>query len=333
MRRLGWALLGAGAVLAFAAARRREVELRGAVCVVTGASRGLGFLIAQALAREGARLVICARNPHELAAARAKLEAEGAEVLDVVCDVTDRDAVAALAEAALARFGGVDVLVNNAGVIEVGPFETMRIEDFEQDLAVNFWGPLNVTLALLPALERSRLGRLVFIDSIGGRVAVPHLLPYSCSKFALRGLGEGLRAELAKAGVAVTVVLPGLIRTGSSLNAQFKGRVSREFAWFGLMDSSPLTSMDAARAAQRILQAIRRGEAELTLSWQANVLGLMHDLFPGATMGLFAGINRLLPSGGTHEITRGRETSLATSRWMRPLDRQAARANQFAAPR
>ncbi|HEY9721435.1 MAG TPA: SDR family NAD(P)-dependent oxidoreductase [Oscillatoriaceae cyanobacterium] len=334
MRRAGWTLLTlGGAALAWRAWRgRQEVSLKGAVCLVTGASHGLGYLIAGALAREGARLVICARHAELLESARRHLEAEGAEVLAVTCDVSDRAQVDALAVEAIARFGGLDVVVNNAGVLEVGPFETMHVDDFVHDLSVNFWGPFNVTMAVLPALVRSRIRRLVFIDSIGGRVAIPHLLPYSCAKFALRGFAEGLRTELAKAKIAVTVVLPGLMRTGSALNARFKGPARNEFTWFGVLASTPLTTMDAERAAERIVTALKRGEAEVTLSWQAKVLGLAHDLFPSTTMDLLGVVNRLLPAATSAETRQGRETPLVGSRLMRPLERQAARANQFAAP-
>src|SRR5918912_3423887 len=129
----------------------------------------------------------------------------------------------------------------------------MTLEDFEQAMAVHFWGPLYATLAVLPQMRARRDGRIVNISSIGGKVSVPHLVPYSASKFALAGLSDGLRAELSKENVIVTTVCPGLMRTGSPRNATFKGKHRDEYAWFSISDALPLTSMSAERAARQII--------------------------------------------------------------------------------
>src|SRR5213078_5332449 len=123
-------------------------------------------------------------------------------------------------------------------------------------MAVIFWGTLYPTLAVLPQMLERRSGRIVNITSIGGKVSVPHLLPYNCAKFAALGFSEGLRAELAKDGVSVATVIPGLMRTGSVVSAEFKGRTEAEFTWFSALARSPLTSMDVRRAARRILAAM-----------------------------------------------------------------------------
>jgi NAD(P)-dependent dehydrogenase (short-subunit alcohol dehydrogenase family) len=141
-------------------------------------------------------------------------------------------------------------------------------------------------------------GRIVNVSSIGGKVSVPHLLPYSASKFALTGLSEGLRSEVAKDGVVVTTVCPGLMRTGSPRNALFKGHHRVEFALFTLMDAFPAVSMNADSAAKRIIEACRYGEAEVVLSLPAKAAVLLHDLFPGLATDLNALISRLLPRGG-----------------------------------
>src|SRR6185503_4123757 len=120
--------------------------------------------------------------------------------------------------------------------------------------------------AVLPEMRARREGRIVNITSIGGKISVPHLLPYSASKFALVGLSEGLRAELAKDGIVVTTICPGLMRTGSPRNATFKGQHRAEYAWFSIGDSLPVTAMSADRAARQILTACKRGEAEVVLS-------------------------------------------------------------------
>src|SRR5204863_5194639 len=123
--------------------------------------------------------------------------------------------------------------------------------------------PLFTTLSVLPAMRRQGEGRIVNISSIGGKIAVPHLLPYDASKFALTGFSEGLRAELLKDGIYVTTVCPGLMRTGSPRNADFKGQHEAEYAWFSIGDSLPGMSMSAEAAAERIVTAFRQGEAEV----------------------------------------------------------------------
>ena len=166
----------------------------------------------------------------------------------------------------LDRWTNVDVLINNAGVIQVGPLEHMEHEDFENAMATHFWGPLHLMLELIPSMRRRGFGRIVNISSIGGRVAVPHLAPYSASKFALTGLSDAVRAELAPYGIRVTTVCPGLMRTGSPMNAQVKGQHEAEYAWFAIADSLPGFSMSAERAADQILSACAHGDPELTIS-------------------------------------------------------------------
>jgi NAD(P)-dependent dehydrogenase (short-subunit alcohol dehydrogenase family) len=306
-------------------------SLRGQVALVTGGSRGLGLLMARELAELGCKVAICARDEEELARAQAEIEALGAEVLAVRCDVGDRAEVSRLLATVVARFGTLDVLINNAGVIQVGPLASLTMRDFEHAMASNFWGVVNVTLAALPIMRRQGYGRIATIDSIGGRVAVPHLLPYDCAKFAARGFTEGLRAELAGTGIHVTTILPGLMRTGSPLHAGFKGEHALEFLWFSAADSTPLTAMDARRAAKRIVLAVRRGETELTLTWQAKLLGLAHDLFPAATINALGLVNRLLPkAAGPSGTIEGADIDLPNS--ARPLrdtlNRQGDRTNQ-----
>jgi NAD(P)-dependent dehydrogenase (short-subunit alcohol dehydrogenase family) len=290
--------------------RRREADLHGQVALVTGSSRGLGFLLARELARQGCRIVICARDDEELARAREALEREGATVLAARCDVADRREVEGLIGEINTCFGRIDLLVNNAGTIAVGPVETMTIPDFEQAMGVMFWGMVYPTLAVLPQMRERRSGRIVNITSIGGKVSVPHLLPYSSAKFAAVGFSEGLGAELARDGIQVTTIVPGLMRTGSYLNAFFKGQHEGEFTWFGLGSALPLISISAERAAREIVKAAKRGEPERILSLPANLLARFHGLFPSTTIDLLALINRLLPAatdGGGTAIERGQE--------------------------
>lgn len=294
------AAVGIGALLATRAVARRwrEYDLRDKTVLITGGSRGLGLVMAREFAREGARVAVCARDVADLARARADLRARGARALTIPCDVTDREQVNEMVRNVRQRFGPIDVLVNNAGVIEVGPMEEMTLEDYEEAMKTHFWAPLYTTLAVLPAMRQRRDGRIVNIASIGGKVGVPHLLPYTASKFALVGLSEGLRAELAKDGIAVITVSPGLMRTGSQHNATFKGQHRAEYAWFSIGGALPGISMGAERAARQIIAACKRGEAEVMLSLPAQITDTFRALFPELTVDLLGMINHLLPAPG-----------------------------------
>ncbi len=313
------ALLLAGTGLAAAARalrRRPPIQFRDRVAVITGGSRGLGLLMARELAAQGARLAILARDPEELDLARRELTALGGQrVLALPCDISDRDEIQWAVDAAAERFGRLDILINNAGIIQVGPLEHMTLEDFEEALKVHFWGPLYATMAALPHLRRRETGRIVNIASIGGRVAIPHLLPYSASKFALVGLSDGLRTELAKEGIYVTTVCPGLMRTGSHVNAQFKGKQDKEFTWFAVTDSFPLASIAGRRAARRILEACRYGEPSLTLTPQAKAIAIANVVMPNLTARLLELADRMLPGPNGEDGQEARPGWQSTSRW------------------
>jgi NAD(P)-dependent dehydrogenase (short-subunit alcohol dehydrogenase family) len=329
---LALAAAGLGALLAARAVVRRwrEYDFKNKTALITGGSRGLGLVLARELARQGARVAICARDAEELDRARADLKARGASVLAVPCDVTERAQVNELVETVRQHYGGVDVLINNAGQIQVGPFEVMTVEDYEEAMRVHFWGPLYAMLAVLPLMRGRRGGRIVNISSIGGKISVPHLLPYSASKFALVGLSQGLRAELQKDGIVVTTVCPGLMRTGSPRNATFKGRHRAEYAWFSISDSLPALSMSAERAASQIIDACRRGDAEVVLSLQAQLAVKFHGLFPGLTADLLGIVNRLLPAPGGigRRSAKGKESESAVSpSLLTALTEAAARKN------
>ena len=212
------------------------------------------------------------------------------------------------------RLGPVEVLINNAGTIQVGPAEEMTPADYDEALRAHFWGPLYTTLGVLPEMRRRREGRIVNIASVGGKIAVPHLLPYSASKFALVGFSEGLRGALAKERVYVTTVCPGLMRTGSPRNASFKGRHRAEYTWFSIADSLPILSMDATRAARRILDACRHGDAELVMPLATELAVRLNGLVPGLGIGLMALSERVLPGPGGigRQRRRGKDSE---SRW------------------
>ncbi|MFF4652259.1 SDR family NAD(P)-dependent oxidoreductase [Streptomyces sp. NPDC001380] len=278
-------------------APRRKGRLRGRTALVTGSSRGLGLQLARELAGRGCRVVLCARGAEELAAAEAELRAWGAEAASVACDLTDPEAPKLLLDTVHRYFGRLDVLVNNAGVIQVGPLGALREEDFREAMETMLFAPLRLTLAALPDLRAGR-GTLVNVSSVGGRIAVPHLLPYVAAKFASAGLSEGLHAELAQDGVRVTTVLPGLMRTGSHTAARFHGRPGAEYSWFAAAASMPLLSMDAGRAARAILWAAERGRAELVLTPAAKAAVRLHGVAPATTTRLLGLAARTLPRPG-----------------------------------
>ncbi|SRR5581483_9471882 len=327
--------LGAGCGLALGIRKQRSrFSFRGRVVVITGGSRGLGLVMARQLAREGARLAILARDSRELQRATAQLRNVGAEVLALQCDVRNQEEAEAAIQRTADHFGALDVLINNAGVIQVGPWEHMTIEDFEEAMAIHLYGPLYCTLAAVPYMRRAGGGRIVNISSIGGKIAVPHLLPYCASKFALVGLSDGLRAELRRENILVTTVCPGLMRTGSPRNALFKGRHRGEYTWFAISDSLPLLSMNAERAARRIINATRRGAARLVLGAPAKAAVLASELFPAATATMLGLADRVLPSSSEQcaaEAHRGAESQSAFApSWLTRLSEKAARRNNEA---
>jgi short-subunit dehydrogenase len=287
----------AGAILT---ARRAQDDLHGEVAVVTGASRGLGLLLARELAGQGCPLVICARDAAELERAADELRAAGAEVTTVACDVTDEATPQLLIDTAVQRYGRLDILVSNAGVIQVGPVQAAQIGHYEMAMNTMALAPARLALTALPVMRRQGHGRIVTIGSIGGKISVPHLLPYSTAKFAAVGFSEGLRAELGRGPVTVTTVVPGLMRTGSHLQARFTGQPSKEFTWFSLGASLPLVSMDAERAARQIIAAVRQRRAEIILTPAGQLVSRVAGIVPGLTTEILHLVQRLalpVPSG------------------------------------
>ncbi|MDQ3937540.1 MAG: SDR family oxidoreductase [Chloroflexota bacterium] len=292
------ALAGAaGAVLVAreVIARAREADLGGQTVLIVGGSRGLGLLLARAFAREGAKVAICARDADEIERASGWLQDEGHPVLGIPCDAGDEGQVGNLVARVEEQLGSVDVLVNNAAIMQVGSLPQMTIDDFRAAQQSIFWAALLPTLRVLPQMRARQKGRIVNITSIGGRLPGPHLAPYTASKFAVVGLSETLCAELAKDGISVTTVVPWFMRTGSYFNATFKEPAEAEFTWFALGASLPLLSVDAERAAARVVQATKRGEADVAIGWPAWLAQRFHGLFPGLTAELAGVVDRLLP--------------------------------------
>jgi NAD(P)-dependent dehydrogenase (short-subunit alcohol dehydrogenase family) len=332
------AALGVGLLAREALQRASEADLRRRTVLVTGGSRGLGFVLAREFLREGARVAICARDADELERARQSLEHEG-EVLTTVCDVADRGQVEAWVTAARERYGTIDVLVNSAGIISLAPLRNATHEDFAESMDIIFWGTVNCTLAVLPEMLRRRAGRLVMITALGGKISPPHVVPYSCAKAAMIAFAEGLRAELAQEGITVVTVVPGFMRTGSDVQVILKGAWQRDFLAWAFGANVPGLSIDAERAASRIVRATKRGEPEVILTAPAELVTRLHALAPGITLRAFALAARFLPRSQSTERGRTRAMELQRAPHPRIFDvlrswsRDAGRRfNQYAEP-
>ncbi|HZV06562.1 MAG TPA: SDR family oxidoreductase [Gemmataceae bacterium] len=308
----------------------KAYSFAGKTVFITGGTRGLGLVMARRLAREGANLAVCARDPEEVRRAEDDLIRHGTRVVARTCDLRYRDHVRKFLDEVRQRLGPIDVLINNAGIISVGPVETMTLADFYDAMAINYFAAVHTILEVLPEMRERRQGRILNVTSIGGKISVPHLLPYSASKFALVGLSEGLRAELVKDGIIVTTVCPFLMRTGSPRNASFKGQHRAEYAWFALSDSIPGIAMGADRAARKILNACRYGQAEVVLSLPGKLAALVHGIAPGLVSNINGWVNRFLPGPGgigTQTALGWQSESKVAPSWLTGLTERAAREN------
>jgi NAD(P)-dependent dehydrogenase (short-subunit alcohol dehydrogenase family) len=291
----GCVLLGAALVLK-SLRRKRAIDFRDRVALITGGSRGLGLLLARELGRLGARVVIAARDEQELARAKSDLENRGIAVVTVTTDLATPSEAERAVHQCIDAFGRIDVLVNNAGIMTVGPFDHLTNADFQEAMSTHFWAPLYTLQAALPYMRINGGGRIVNISSIGGKLGVPHMSAYCASKFALTGFSESIRPELARENIMMTTVCPGLMRTGSIFNAWFKGRHRQEFTWFAIAGSLPVFTIDAESAAAKIVDAARHGDPELVISWPAKLAAAAVGVTPGLTARVTGIANRFLPA-------------------------------------
>jgi short-subunit dehydrogenase len=278
--------------------REQAYTPQGKTILITGGSRGLGLVMARQLLDAGARVAICARDEAELERARAELRQQGKEIFAWTCDVTDRAQVEQLINQVREHFGAIDILINNAGTDIVGPLENLTMQDYDDLMKLHFWAPLHTAYAVLPEMQARRAGRIVNISSIGGKLPSPHMLAYCASKFALVGLSEGMRVELAKDGILVTTVCPGMIHSGVIDHAIFKGQHRKEYSWFSVGDSLPILSASPEKVARATIAGLRRGAVEVIVPVPAWLIVKFYALFPGLSTNLFGLVNRLFPKPG-----------------------------------
>jgi short-subunit dehydrogenase len=267
---------------------------RDKVALITGGSRGLGLEIARQICARGGKVALIARDSGGLARAKTDLDRFATEVLTIQCDLLETAQIQSAVQQTLQRFGKIDILINNAGIIEIGPIEHMQLKDFDREMRVHFWAPYILYFLIAPHM-RANGGRIVNISSIGGRIAVPHMAAYTTSKFALTGFSDAIRAELARDNIFVTTVTPGLMRTGSHIRAKFKGDHATEYQWFDWSRKIPFASISIERAARKILNACQRGKPALVMPWSAYFIIAANALFPNLTARIMKIVNRSMP--------------------------------------
>lgn len=300
--------------------------------LITGGSRGLGLALAKQLVTEGAWVTLMARKADELHEAKQRLlEIDPqAQIQTVVCDVTQSDQLTVAISQAVARFGRLDVLINNAGAISVGPFAATERQDYEAQLKLHLFAVIEATRIVCPLFREQRGGKIINICSLGGRVSVPHMLPYGVSKFALSGFSQGITAELKREKIEVTTVYPALMQTGSPIQAVFKGDQQKEFSWFMSADNFPLLSMPADVAAEKILDGARNGETEVTLSVIGKARSLVAAFFPELMAVAMSLLARMLPHGTSKTYKTGAQSRASFDQnWaLYPLRMTGAKAAQ-----
>lgn len=308
-RKLLSALLGGAALLALGYGMRRAQRFswRGKVVLITGGSRGFGLVLARELAARGARLALCARGVSALSQSVQELRERDSEVRYFSANLQSSAECARLVAEVQRAFGAIDVLVNNAGQIVVGPLATFTERDFERLLEIHLWAPLRLMRAVIPGMVLRGEGRIVNVCSIGGKVAVPHLAPYVVSKFALSGASQAFARELRHKGILVTSVYPGLMRTGSQVNVPIRGAHQVEYGWFTALSSLPFVSLRPEVAARRVLRAVERGSPEVVLGVAAKVAVLSDAVAPRFTARLFSAAARLLPESDRQDEQIGRD--------------------------
>jgi dehydrogenase/reductase SDR family member 7B len=243
---------------------------------ITGASSGIGEALALALAHQGAQLVLSARNESELHRVATKCREAGAGIVIVqVLDLEQHATLPGLVQNVLSKVGKIDVLINNGGISQRSLAKDTALEVDQKLMAINYFGTVALTKAVLPSMLTHHLGHIVTITSLTGKFGTPYRSSYAASKHALHGFFDSLRAELVQASIKVTLVCPGFVRTNVSINA-LTGSGSKQ----GTMDEATDKGMDPDQLARKILRAIENEKEEVYFGGK-EVLGVyLKRFFP-----------------------------------------------------
>jgi len=269
---------------------------RDKITLISGGSRGLGLEIAREICARGGKVVLLARDEEELARAKSGLDRFGTEVLTIPCDLLETAQIQSAVQQTLQRFGRIDILINSAGAIEVGPLAHMQFKDFDRAMRLHFWAPYILQFLIVPQMRAKGGGHIVNISSIGGRIAVPHMTPYSASKFALAGFSDAIRSELIRDKIYVTTVTPGLMRTGSEIHAKFKGDHAAEYRWFNSSLKIPFASISVQRAARKVVNTCARRRPVLVMPFSTYLIIAANAVFPNLMARAMKMFARALPS-------------------------------------
>ncbi len=254
-------------------------DLTGKRAILTGASGGIGRAIAETLVKAGVRLAIASRGADALNQLAEALRAAGGDILVVPTDITKPDERRRLVDSAVEKFGGLDLLVNNAGIGSHGHFATSTAEIMRQVMEVNFFGPIELTRVALPQLMKGNQPAVANVTSMCGRKGMPAWPEYSASKFALVGMSEAWRGEFARFGVDVVTIVPGLTDSG------FGGHLLRRD---GKADIPFGDGMKPTDLAAGIVNAIRKNRREVVFGGEAKRLLTFNRFFPRLTNWLIA---------------------------------------------
>ncbi|HSE19001.1 MAG TPA: SDR family NAD(P)-dependent oxidoreductase [Pyrinomonadaceae bacterium] len=257
-----------------------RMRLDGRTAVVTGAASGIGRAIAVSLARRACHLALADIDEEGMARTAELIGRNGVRVSRHRLDVADRIAVAEFPDVVADEHGGVDVLVNNAGVAVGGTFEQVSDEDFEWLFEINFWGVVRMTRAFLPLLRASEDARIVNLSSVYGIVAPPEQTAYSASKFAVRGFSEALRHELEGMGIGVSVVHPGGVATSIAEKARVPAGVTEKEIARRQAKYRKLLRLPPEIAGETIVRGIERRESRILVGSDAKVISLIARLWP-----------------------------------------------------
>ena len=258
----------------------KRMRLEGRTAVITGAAGGIGRAIAISLARRKCDLALADVDEVGTAETARLARDYGVFVSQHRIDVADRLAVAEFPNTVAAEHGRVDILVNNAGVAVGGTFGQVTDEDFEWLFEINFWGVVRMTRAFIPLLRRSDDARVVNLSSVYGLIAPPEQVPYSASKFAVRGFSEALRHELEGSSVGVTVVHPGGVNTSIAEKARVPAGITQEEIERRRKRYRKLLTMPPETAGETIVRGIERRQSRVLVGSDAKVISLIARLLP-----------------------------------------------------